>query len=464
MKALFKPRSIAVIGASNNPSRIGGMPIRFLQKHGYPGEIYPVNPKYQEVFGLPCYPTLISIPGEVDLVLVAIQKRFVFETLQECSEKRVPYVILFTAGYGETGKVGKKEQEELLRFARRTGIRLIGPNCIGIVCPHEHLAASFISGLEMPSLIPGNIAVIAQSGGVCNAILTRTSERLMGLRGLISTGNELDLEMADFIEHFVQDPQTHVITLLIESLKNPAGFLRAADRAIQGNKPIVVLKVGRSEKGMEATASHTGAMAGSYAVHQGLFRQKGISSVSDIDELFEVAHLLGRYGPRGGNRLAILSISGGTGALMADLAADNRLLLPSPSPRTHDHLHDLIPETTSMSNPMDITTQFMNDKEAIARYLQTFAEDENFDVLVLVLTLTASEQTLALARHLTLIATSLEKPLVICWPVGMIAHQTFRHIEEAGIPLFFHPARCMSALGHFARYGKFRKARELHHE
>ena len=459
MKTLFKPRSIAVIGASNDPSRIGAMPIRFLLKHGYLGEIYPVNPKYQEVFGLPCYPTLRSTPGKVDLVLVAIQRRFVPGALQECSEKKVPYAILFTAGYGETGVEGKKEQEALLRFARQSGIRLIGPNCIGIVCPHENLTASFISGLEMPRLIPGHIGVIAQSGGVCNAILTRSSDRLMGLRALISTGNELDLEMTDFIEHFVQDPQTRAIALLMESLKDPAKFIRAADRAMHENKPLVVLKLGRSEKGRQAAASHTGAMAGAYAVYQGLFRQKGICSVSDIDELFEVAHLLSCYGARGGHRLAILSTSGGTGALMADLAADNFLHLPVPSARTRDRLHDLMPATTSMANPMDITTQFMNDADAISRYLQTFGEDENFDVLVLVLTLSTSEQTLSLARRLALIAPSLKKPLVVCWPVGMIAHRAFRHLDEAGVPLFFQPAICMSALGHFARYGKFQKAR-----
>ena len=311
MKALFKPRSIAVIGASNDPSRIGAMPIRFLLKHGYPGKL-PVNPKYQEVFGLPCYPTLMSTPGEVDLALLAIQRRFVPEALQECSQKRVPYAILFTAGYAETGREGKREQEDLLRVARRAGIRLIGPNCIGIVCPHENLTASFISGLEMPGLIPGHIGA-SPSGGVCNAILTRCTDRLVGLRGLISTGNELDLEMADFIEHFVQDPQTRAIALLIESVKNPARFLRAANRAMHENKPLVVLKLGRSEKGRDAAASHTGALAGADAVHQGLFRQKGISPVSDIDELFEVARLLSCYGARGGNRLAILSTSGGLG-------------------------------------------------------------------------------------------------------------------------------------------------------
>ncbi len=459
MKALFNPRSIAVIGASNDPSRIGAMPIRFLMKHGYPGEIYPVNPKYREVFGLPCYSTLAHTPRKPELVLVAVQKRFVPEALRECAEKRVPYVILFTAGYAETGEEGRREQDALLRLARRSGMRLLGPNCIGIVCPQEHLAASFLSGLEIFELIPGSIGVVAQSGGVCNTILTRASDRMVGLRGIVSTGNELDLEVADFIDHFLADPETRAIALLVESLKQPARFIRAADRAMKENKPLVVLKVGRSEKGLKAAASHTGALTGTYAVHRGLFKQKGICTVSDVDELFEVADLLSRCCDRGGHRLAILSSSGGVGALMADLAGDNRLDLPDPSVRTRDRLRDLIPDTTSISNPMDITTQYMNNADTIARYLKTFAEDENYDVLVMVLTISPSEQTVALGRRLASMSFCLKKPLVVCWPVGTIFHKTFRHIQEAGIPLFFHSARCMSALGHLARYRAFRKGR-----
>jgi acetate---CoA ligase (ADP-forming) len=457
MKRLFEPRSIAVIGASNDAARIGAMPIRFLMKSGYSGKIYPVNPKHEEIFGLRCYPSLAGILSEVDLVLMAIQKRFVPDALRDCASKKVPYVILFTAGYSETGQKGKKEQEDLLGFAQESKIRLIGPNCIGIVSLHNRLTASFLSGLDAPGLIPGPIAVITQSGGICNAILTKAADRLMGLGTLVSTGNELDMEAVDFIDYFIEDPGTSAIALLIESVKRPAIFIRAADRAIQKKKPLVVLKVGRSAAGSKAAASHTGAMTGSYAVHQGLFRQKGICQVSSVDELLEVTHLLSRYGARGGHRLAVLSSSGGMGALMADLAEIKGLHLPAPSAETCLRLKNLVPQTGSMGNPMDTTSQYMNDSDAFDRYLRAFNEADNCDVLVVVMTLSPSEKTGSLALSLVSTAETLTKPLVICWPVGFTTHETFRHIQKAGIPLFFDPERCISALAHFARYGVFRK-------
>jgi acyl-CoA synthetase (NDP forming) len=461
MKRLFNPSSVAVIGASEEAARVGAMPIRFLINAGYPGKLYPVNPKRREIYGLPCYPSISSIPSEVDLVLMAIQKRFVPHALRECASKNVPYVILFTAGYSETGHEGEKEQEDLLRIAQKAKTRLIGPNCIGIVSIRNRLTASFLSGLEMQGLIPGPIAVIAQSGGVCNAILTKAADRFMGVGTLVSTGNELDMEAADFINYFTEDTETRVIALLIESLKRPDKFLKAADKALRNNKPIVVLKIGRSEAGSRAAASHTGAMTGSHEIHRGLFRQKGICPVSTVDELLELSHLLSRYGDRGGYRLAVLSSSGGMGALLADLAEMNGLRLPIPSGGTSLKLKDLVPQTGTMGNPMDTTSQYMNDSNAIDRYLRAFDEDDRFDVLVMVLTITASKQTVSLAKSLVLTAQTLKKPLVVCWPVGFTGHETFRHIQKAGIPLFFDPERCISALAHFARYSDFKKKHTL---
>ena len=456
LNALFNPRSIAIIGASDDLSRIGGLPIRFLRQHGFRGKIFPVNPKYREIAGLPCFPSLPAIPEAVDLTLVGIPRQFVFDAFRDCAAKKVPFVILFSAGYAEMGEVGRKEQQELRRFARDAGIRVVGPNCIGIINPHDHVAASFTSGLELENIIPGSIGLITQSGGVGNCIFTRAKDRSIGLSYFISSGNELDLEVSDFLEYFIEDERTRSIALLLEDLKDPKKFARAADGAWQAGKPIVALKVGRSEKGREAAASHTGAMTGSDALYDGLFKQKGIARVLDIDDLMELANLFARYESPAGDRVAVLSSSGGSGALMADLAADNRLRLPTPSGRTRDQLHDITPAVASIANPMDITTQFMNDPEAIARYLKTFAEDENFDLLVLTFTVSTSERTLKVAERIAALQPSLPKPLIVCWPVGNMARDAFHCLEQAGIPLFFHPARCMSALGHFVQYGRRR--------
>lgn len=458
MDALFNPHSIAVIGASDDPTRIGGLPIRFLLQHGYAGKIFPVNPKYKEIAGLPCFPALTDIPEPVDLALIGIPRQLVFEAVKECAAKRVPFAILFSAGYAEMGEEGRKEQEDLRKLVRQVGIRVVGPNCIGIINTHDHVASSFTSGLEIESLIPGAVGLITQSGGIGNCILTRAHDRSIGLSFFISSGNELDLEVSDFVEHFLQDGRTRSFALLLESLKDPKKFSRAADRAFQAGKPIVALKVGRSEKGREAAASHTGAMSGADAIYDGFFKQKGVIRVSDVDELVEVANLFARYKPPAGDRVAILSSSGGSGALLADLAADYRLRLPSPSPRTRERLKDIAPAVAYIANPMDITTQFMNDPEAVARYLQAFSEDENFDVLIINFTVSTSDRTLRVAERIADLVPSLPKPLIVCWPVGNMARQAFQCLERTGVPLFFHPSHCLSAVGHFVRYGKLRKS------
>ena len=458
MDALFNPRTIAIIGASDDPTRIGGLPIRFLRQHGYTGKIFPVNPKYKEIAGLPCFPALTDIPEPVDLALIGIPRQLVFEAIKGCAAKRVPFVILFSAGYAEMGEEGRKEQEELRKFVRQVGIRVVGPNCIGIINTHDHVASSFTSGLEIESLIPGAVGLITQSGGIGNCILTRAHDRSIGLSFFISSGNELDLEVSDFVEHFTQDVRTRSIALLLESLKDPRKFSRAADRAFHAGKPIVALKVGRSEKGREAAASHTGAMSGADAIYDGFFQQKGVIRVFDIDELVEVANLFARCKPPAGDRVAILSSSGGSGALLADLASDYRLHLPSPAPRTREQLKDITPAVASIANPMDITTQFMNDPEAVARYLKAFSEDENFDVLIINFTVSTSDRTLRVAERIAALVPSIPKPLIVCWPVGNMARQAFQCLERAGVPLFFHPSHCLSAVGHFVRYGKSRKS------
>jgi acetyltransferase len=453
LRFLFNPRSIAIVGASDDLTRIGGLPIKFLRQHKYTGRIFPVNPKYREIAGLPCYPSLKEIPEAVDLALIGIPRHMVLGAMKDCAEKEIPFVILFSAGYAEVGEGGRKEQEELRRFVRAAGIRVVGPNCIGIVNAHDHVATSFTSGLEIDSLIPGAVGLVSQSGGIGNCVLTRTYDRSIGLSYFISSGNELDLEISDFVDYLLDDERTKSIALLLEGLKDPLKFGRVADRALKAGKPVVALKVGRSEKGRQAAASHTGAMSGTDALYEGFFRQKGISRVFDVDELFETAHLFARYRPSRGNRLAILTTSGGSGALLADLASDHKLSLPAPSDQTREQLHDVIPAVAPIANPMDLTTQFMNDPEVIARYLRAFSGDENFDLLLLNVTFSASDRTLKFAEKIAEIQPSLPKPLVICWPVGNMARPGFTCLEKAGIPLFFHPARCLSAIGHFVRYG-----------
>lgn len=454
---LFYPQSIAVIGASPDENSLGSLPIRFLIRHGYGGKIFPVNPKHKEIMGFPCYASLKDIPAEIDLALIGIPRQSVLAALQICAEKGVPFVILFSAGFAEIGAEGKKGQEELKEFVKKNNVRIVGPNCIGIINTHGKVAASFTSGLEMDFLLPGNIGLITQSGGIGNCILTRAYDRGIGLSYFISSGNEVDLEVADFLEFFLRDERTKSIALLLEDLKNPRRFLEVTEKALEVGKPIVALKVGRSEKGKQAASSHTGAMSGADEIYNGFFRQRGICRVYDLDELWEVANLFAVYKRPEGDRLAILTTSGGSGAHFADLAADNQLSLPAPGAITKEKLSDLVPAVATINNPMDITTQFMNDPDAIAKYLLTFDQDENYDLIIINFTVSSPARTKRVAEKIAALKSSLSKPIVVSWPVGMMAQEAFRCLEQAGIPLFFNPARCLFAVGQLARYKKRRE-------
>lgn len=454
LEKLFNPSSIAILGASEDLDRIGGLTLHFLLRHGYKGRIYPVNPKYRTIRGLPCFAAVTDIPDPVDLVLIGIPRAGVFDALGQCAAKKTPFAILFSAGYAEMGPSGRAEQQKLKDFARRAGIRIVGPNCIGIINAHDRVAASFVSGLEAEKIIPGGLALITQSGGIGNTVLTRAQDRSIGLSCFVSSGNELDLEAADFLEYFLEDPRTRALAFLLEDLKDPRRFLRAADRARRDGKAVLALKVGRSEKGRLAASSHTGAMSGADSYYDALFRQKGVCRVEAIDELFETGNLFVRFGKATGNRAAILSTSGGSGALLADLAGDQEIDLPLPSNQTCRRLKEWTPAVSTITNPMDITTQFMNDPEAIAAYLRAFADDRKFDFLILTLTFSSAKKSSEVAEGIAVVAPSLRKPLVVCWPVGSLAGRAFRILEEAGIPLFFQPEKCLSALGRFARYGR----------
>ncbi len=458
LDTLFYPDSIAVIGASDDSNRIGGLALHFLQRHKYNGRIYPVNPKYRKVMGLSCYASVTEIPGAVDLALIAIPRSLVFDALKECAVKKIPFAIIYTAGYAEMGSAGRWEQEELKAFARANGIRIVGPNCIGIINFHRPVTASFMSGLEIEPFLAGGIALVTQSGGLGNTVLTRANDHFIGLSYFVSSGNELDLEAADFLEYFLKDEKTRAISFLLEDLKDPQKFSRWAIKAWEAGKPILVLKVGRSEKGRQAASSHTGAISRPDSFYEALFRQRGLCRVSDIDELFEVGNLFVKYGRAAGNRAVILSTSGGSGALLADLAADQHIDLPFPSPQTRNRLVDWVPAVATIANPMDITTQFMNDPEAISQYLNAFADDPNYDVLILMLTFSSRKKSQEIAERIAETWPGLSKPLMVCWPVGNIAGQAFQILEKKGVPLFFHPGRCLSAIGHFVRYGLKTKA------
>ncbi len=313
---LIRPRSVAVIGASADPTKTAGRPVSYLTKHGFSGAIYPVNPKVQRIGELTCYPDVASLPSVPDVGIVLLGAERAHSAVRDLAARGAAAAIVLASGYTETGDEGARRQRELIAAAG--SMRILGPNTIGLVNLTDSIVLSATGALEMDEFPIGSIGVVSQSGGILGALLSRAAARGIGLSKLVSTSNEVDLELADFIDYLVDDDATKVIALYIEAVRNPAKFRAAALRAARAGKPVVAFKIGRSEAGAKAAVSHTGALAGADRMYDALFRQVGIIRAQSFADLLDIPAALATGRKLGGLRVAILTSTGGAGTLVSD--------------------------------------------------------------------------------------------------------------------------------------------------
>jgi len=379
LKAFFKPRSIAVIGASKRKNSIGNRLFLKILHQEFKGVVYPVNPNAKVVGAVQAYPSVLDILGEVDLGIVIVPAESVSHVVEQCGQKGVRCVVVISAGFGESGEGGLKKQEELLETVRNYGMRLIGPNCMGIINtdPEVNMNATF-SAVFPPA---GHVAMGSQSGALGVAILDYARKLNLGLSTFVSIGNRADVSSNDLLEYWQEDPATDVILLYLESFGNPRKFARIA-RNITPTKPVVAVKSGRTAVGSRAAASHTGALATSDAASEALFVQTGIIRVNTLEELFDMANLLSHQPIPSGRRVAILTNGGGPGTLTADACAARGLELPTLSDRTLAGLKSFLPSRASLANPVDIIAEAT--AEDYRRALQLLAEDEKVDVVIVI--------------------------------------------------------------------------------
>lgn len=317
-QALFAPRSIALIGASGDATKNTSRPQRFLRKHGFTGTVFPINPGRDEIFGERAYPDLRAVTAPVDHAFIMVPAQSVPEAIAQCCEKRVPVVTIFSDGFAETGAAGRRQQDELLKLARASGVRLLGPNCIGLLDMHSHLVLSVNAVLEHARIWPGATAIVSQSGSMMGALMSRGLGRGTGFSKLVSVGNESDLAVGEITDLLVDDADTRVILLFMETIRDAERLARAARRAFDAGKPVVVFKLGRSEVGVELASSHTGAMTGSDDTADAFFRANGMLRVDLLETLFELpALILGRK-PDARHRVAAMTTTGGGAATVVD--------------------------------------------------------------------------------------------------------------------------------------------------
>ena len=349
LEPLLRPRSVAVLGASDRPSP-SRMVIESLDRIGFPGPVYPINPKYGTLFGRPCYPSVADLPEAVDVLAVCVNHARVLEHMRPAAERGVRAAIIFDGGFAERGDEGRRRQDELVAICREAGIALCGPNCMGVVSPHAR-SLVYIQALRDPTLLAGNVGLIAQSGSICIGLLADC--RRFGWSHVISSGNEAVLAAVDFLEYLIDDPATRVIALFLETVRQPERFVAALDRAADCGKPVVVLKVGRSERAQRAITTHTGGLAGEARVFSAVLRAHRAIEVGELDEMVEV--LACCQGPRwpSGRRVAVMTASGGQAELILDLATAAGLSLPPLSPTARAEIHGALGTLTGDGNPLD---------------------------------------------------------------------------------------------------------------
>ncbi|MBU3631416.1 acetate--CoA ligase family protein [Polynucleobacter sp. AP-Melu-500A-A1] len=440
---LMEPRSIAVIGASTDPKKTAGRPIAYLQKHHFKGKIYPVNPRVEEIAGLKCYPDISSLPETPDVAIIMVGTDKALSAVQELSQLGTPAAIVLTSGFAEHGPEGLKKQEELIAAAG--AMRILGPNTIGMVNVTDDIPLSPSSALEMDEFPKGGVSVISQSGGILGSLLSRAAASGLGLSKLVSTSNEADLGMADFVDYLTDDPSTKVIVLYIESIRHPEKFRAAALRARLAGKPIVVYKVGKSEAGIKAAVSHTGALAGSDKMYDALFKQTGIIRANKFSDFLDIPAALSSGRVLKGKRVAILTSTGGAGTLVADSLGEWGFETPVPDEKTAERLRALQSGDQAVldRNPIDVTLAGLQP-DLLRGAISALLDSPSYDALILILGSSSLSMPDLMASAVRDCMQSSDKPVIAyVSPHAPIAGAL---MTKLGVPAFSQPESCSVAL------------------
>lgn len=448
---LFKPRSVAVIGASADPAKTAGRPIAYLRKHGFTGDIYPVNPRAESIAGLRCYADIAALPEVPDVGIVLLGAERAHLAVRELAARGTAAAIVLASGYTETGESGARRQKELIEAAG--SMRLLGPNTIGLVNLTDNIVLSASGALEMDLFPVGSIGVVSQSGGILGALLSRAASRGIGLSKLISTSNEVDLDIADFIDALADDEATRVIALYIESVRNPDKFRAAARKAALAGKPIVAYKIGRSEAGARAAVSHTGAMAGADRMYDAMFRQLGIIRAQDFSDLLDIPAALATGRVLRGKRVAILTSTGGAGTLVSDSLGVAGFETPAPDQETAAKLRAL--QTGDHAaldrNPIDVTLAGLQP-DLLRAAITVLLDSSGYDALVIIVGSSSLAMPELMANAIQDCMHRSDKPVLAF--VSPHAPEVAALLTRQGVPAFTVPESCSVAFESMVRFGQ----------
>jgi acetyltransferase len=445
LDSIFSPKVVAVIGATENKGSVGRTVFQNMGRGGFGGTVYPVNPKRSSVLCVKAYPSIAAVPEKVDLAVLTTPAVTAPGIIRECADAGVPAAVIISAGFKETGPAGVELEQKVMAEARRGKMRLIGPNCLGVMVPHNGLNATFATTIALP----GSLGFISQSGALCTAILDWSLRENVGFSSFISIGSMLDVNWGDLIYYLGDDPNTKSIILYMESIGDARAFLSAA-REVALTKPIIVIKVGRTEAAAKAAASHTGSLTGSDEVFQAAFRRVGVLRVETIAELFHMAEVLAKQPRPAGPRLTIVTNAGGPGVLATDMLIGSGGRLAELSAQTMEEFNKLLPPAWSHNNPIDILGDGGPDRYAKA--VQIAAADPGSDGMLVILTPQAMTDPIGTAQQLKPYAKIPGKPLLACWMGGRDVEPGEDILNESGIPTFKYPDTAARAFQYMYRY------------
>ena len=456
IEAIFNPGSVAVIGASDNPGKLGFHVMKSLTQGRYTGKIYPVNPGKDEILGIKTCPSLLQISGPVDLSIIVLPAEQVPRILKECSEKNVKGIVLITAGFKEIeDRRGETLQTEITELASRSGIRIIGPNTFGIVNLHLPLNASFTP--EFSWLEKGGISLVSQSGGMSHLMAFLSLQDGVGFSKIVGLGNRCNVDFAEMVEYLLQDDQTKVIALYMEGIDSPKKLMKVVKKGNR-QKPILVYKVGRSSTGDRASQFHTGSLAGKHEIYEGAFRQARILTVGSSEELLDTAKALATTCPfPGGAKVAVLSGQAGPGMAACDVCEMQGLSIPPFSTETQKRVDELLPPLAIRTNPVDMGPAWY-DAEAIKGIVQAVLEDKRIDAMILCLMFASANRSAVGALADLLSERRTNKPILCCFssPPG-IWRDEIKRLEGSGIPNYPTPERAAKTLVNLCRFKNIRE-------
>jgi len=453
LDCFFNPQSVAVIGASRTPSKFGHIILKNFVRGSFQGKIYPVNPNTDSILGIEVYPSVKKIPEKVDLAVIVTPAKTVPKILDECAEAGVRCVVIISAGFSEIGKQGQKLEEQCRKIIKNKKIRVVGPNCIGVYDTLSGVDTFFLPKARLGRPKKGEITFISQSGAVGSTILDWLSEEKIGISKFVSYGNAIDINETDLLEYFAEDEKTKVIAMYLEGIKSSGEeFIKIAKKTVK-KKPLIVLKSGKTERGIAAVASHTGSLAGVAKIYSGAFKQSGIIEANNWEELFDFARALSTQPLPEGDNLAIVTDGGGFGVLATDEAERENIKLKEPSKGMRTILRKKMPAYVSLYNPIDLT----GDATA-ERYAITISEAmKEFDGIMAITLFQLPTIGKDLVEEIIELSKKYNKPILCCATGGDFTKRMIKKLEEGSIPVYPTPERAVRAFNAMVKYSSIKK-------